>query len=112
MRQYLDLLRRVLQEGDPQYNERKGHLMIVSAGDQSIYDLREGFPRCTTKASANIRWVGEEMFWMLRGERNAKTLYEKGVDIWNRNAYQQYLKNKRLTNVIKKNTPEYSQTLL
>ena len=50
---------------------------------------------------------------MLRGERNAKTLYDKGgVDIWNRNAYQQYLKNKNLTNKIKKNTPEWENSFL
>jgi len=110
MKQYLDLLRKVLQDGDPQYNERTGHLMIVSAGDQSIYDLREGFPRCTTKPSVSMRWVGEEVFWMLRGERNAKTLYDKGVDIWNRNAYQQYLKNKGLEHQIKKNTPEWGES--
>lgn len=111
MRQYLDLLRRVLQDGDPQYNARTGQLMIVSAGDQSIYDLRDGFPRCTTKASVSVRWVTEEVFWMLRGERNAKTLYDRGrgVDIWNRNAYQQYLKNKGLDGKIKKNTEEWEE---
>lgn len=107
MRQYLDLLRRVLQDGDPQYNERTGQLMIVSAGDQSIYDLREGFPRCTTKASATLSWVGEELFWMLRGEHNAKTLYDRGPNIWNRNAYDKFLKNNALT--IKKNTAEWEE---
>ena len=110
MRQYLDLLKRVLQDGDPQYNERTGQLMLVSSGDQSIYDLREGFPRSTTKSSASMRWVAEEIFWMLRGERNAKTLYDRGVDIWNRNAYQHYLKNKGLEQSIRKNTQTWEDS--
>lgn len=107
MKEYLDLLKRVLIKGDPQYNNRTGQLMLVSAGDQSIFDLREGFPRCTTRSSVNLRWVGEELFWMLRGERNAKTLYDKGVDIWNRNAFQHYLKRNGLDSRIKKNTLEW-----
>ncbi len=109
MRQYLDLLKRVLSNGDPQYNARTGQLMIVSAGDQSIYDLREGFPQCTTKSSVPIRWVGEEIFWMLRGERNAKSLYNRGVDIWNRNAFQHYLIRNGLEKKVPKNTVQWNE---
>ncbi|HVY01496.1 MAG TPA: thymidylate synthase [Candidatus Nanoarchaeia archaeon] len=113
MRQYLELLRTVLGQGDPQYNERTGQLMLVRSRGQIDYDLREGFPMVTTKASAPLRWVGEEMFWMLRGERNAKTLYDKdGVDIWNRNAYDHYLKRKGLSTKILKNTPEWESSFL
>jgi thymidylate synthase len=119
MKQYLNLLKRVLGNGDPQYNERTGQLMIVSAGDQSIYDLREGFPISTTKSSVPIRWIGEELFWMLRGERNAQSLYKTGVDIWNRNAFQHYLDNNDLSVQIPKNTPvwenkfiEYQESML
>ncbi len=109
MKQYLDLLKRVLINGDPQYNARTGQLMIVSSGDQCKFDLRKGFPLCTTKASAPIRWVAEEVFWMLRGERNAKTLDAKGVDIWNRNAFQYYLKKSGLEKQIPKNTLKWNQ---
>ncbi len=107
MRQYLDLLKKVLGEGDPQYNSRTGQLMIVSAGEQSKYDLRQGLPLCTTKP-VSMRWVGEEVFWILRGERNAKSLYDKGIDIWNRNAFQHYLKRNGLEEKIPKNTPTWN----
>lgn len=109
MKQYLDLLKRVLEFGDPQYNSRTGQLMILLPGDQCIYDLREGFPQCTTKPSVPIRWVAEEMFWMMRGERNAKTLYSTGVDIWNKNAFQHYLKRNNLEKEIPKNTESWNK---
>lgn len=109
MRQYLDLLKRILSYGDRQFNERTGELMILSAGDQSVYDLREGFPNCTTKPSVPIRWVAEELFWMLRGERHAKTLYDKGVDIWNKNAFQHYLKHKGLEKEIPKHSRKWNE---
>jgi thymidylate synthase len=108
MQQYHDLLKRVIAEGETQYNERTGQLMLVSAGDQCAFPLEDSFPLCTTKASAPLRWVAEEMFWMLRGERNAKTLDEKGVDIWNMNAFQGYLKRQNLEKVFPKNTPEWN----
>src|SRR3989344_9397121 len=104
MRQYFDLLKTILSEGASQYNARTGQLMLVSAGEQSKYDLQRGFPMSTTKASAPFRWVAEELFWMLRGERNARTLYQTGVDIWNKNAFQHYLKRKGLEKEIPKNT--------
>lgn len=109
MRQYLDLLKRVLGAGDPQFNERTGELMILSAGDQSVYDLSEGFPNCTTKPSVPLRWVAEELFWMLRGERNAQSLYKTGVDIWNRNAFQHYLQRNGLTKEIPKHSPQWEE---
>jgi thymidylate synthase len=49
MKQYHDLLEHLLVEGDRQFNERTGHLMIGKGGHQSVYDLREGFPATTTK---------------------------------------------------------------
>src|SRR3989344_1110768 len=104
MRQYFDLLKTILSEGASQCNARTWQLMLVSAGEQSKYDLQQGFPMSTTKASAPFRWVAEELFWMLRGERNARTLYQTGVDIWNKNAFQHYLKRKGLEKEIPKNT--------
>ena len=110
MEQYLGLLKRVLGEGDPQYNARTGQLMLLKAADQSVYDLRKGFPECTTKSSVPIRWVAEEMFWMLRGEKNAKALYDRGVDIWNKNAFQYYLKKNNLEKQIPKNSVSWNES--
>ncbi len=108
MRQYLELEKEVLANGDPQYNERTGQLMLVRPNGQKVFDLTAGFPITTTK-SVPISWVAEELFWILRGERNAQTLYERGPNIWNKNAFDQYLKNKGLREKIPKNTPEWNK---
>ena len=106
MQDYLDLLKRLLSEGDRQYNERTGHLMIGKNGHQLCCDLREGFPALTTKR-LHFKSYAEEMFWMMRGERNIKTLVDKGVRIWNDNAYDLYLRRQGLTGRIRKHTQEW-----
>ena len=109
MKAYLGLLKRVLARGDPQYNERTDEYMLVSAGDQSRYDLRSGHPVCTTK-SVFMRGVAEELFWILRGERSLERLHhDQGVGIWNRNAFQAYLKRQGFAEEVKKNTPEWER---
>src|SRR3989344_6243994 len=104
MRQYLELQRRVLSEGKPQFNERTGQHMLLKAGDQSYYNLSDEFPIVTTKP-VSIRWVAEELFWMLRGETEACKLYANGVNIWNRNAFQNYLDKQGFASDVPKNTP-------
>ena len=94
MRDYLDLLKRLLVKGDRQYNERTGHLMIGKNGDQLYCDLRGGFPALTTK-KLYFKASAEEMFWMMRGERNIKTLVDKKVNIWNDNTYDLYLRRNK-----------------
>lgn len=105
MEQYHTLLKRLLVEGDRQYNERTGHLMMGKAGHQYLFDLRKGFPATTTKPLF-FKGVAEELFWMARGERNVRTLLDKGVSIWNENAYDLYLR--RHGSKIKKQTPEWN----
>ncbi len=108
MEQYLGLLKRVLSEGKPQYNERTEQFMIVKSGDQSYFDFSQGFPLLTTKP-VQMRWVGEELFWMFRGETDDYSLNLRGVNIWNRNAFQHYLDRMGLNKQVKKNTHLWNQ---
>lgn len=113
MDQYLGLLKRVLTEGKPQFNERTGQYMIQKAADHYSVDLTKGFPLLTTKP-VQIRWVGEELFWMLRGETDSYSLFTRGngVNIWNPNAFQHYLERNGLKDAVKKNTLLWNELYL
>ena len=80
MRQYLDMLRFVMEEGVRSRN-RTGVETLSVFGHQTRYDLREGFPLATTKR-VFFRGVVEELFWFLRGSTNRKDLSARGVHIW------------------------------
>ena len=108
MVQYHALLRKILIEGDSQFNERTKNGMIGISGAQSEYDLREGFPLSTTKPVA-MGLVGEELFWMLRGDTNIKRLNDANVRIWHANAFQHDLNKRGLDKKIKKHTPEWDE---
>ena len=108
MEQYHDLLKGIITKGDTQYNERTQSSMIASAGDQSVYDLREGFPLVTTK-KVFFKGVAEELFWMLRGETKAGALQSRGVGIWNRDAFQNYLKRHGLEEAVPKHSKEWDK---
>jgi thymidylate synthase len=71
-------------------------------------DLWDGFPALTTK-KLFFRGAAEEMFWFMRGERNIKTLVDKGVNIWNANVYDLYLRRNGLDNNVKKHTLEWNE---
>lgn len=77
---YEDLLRRVMADGTPK-SDRTGTGTRSVFGAQLRYDLAAGFPLVTTKR-VFMRGVAEELFWFLRGERNARSLQERGVHIW------------------------------
>lgn len=77
MRQYLDLVRDVLENGEHR-SDRTGVGTISLFGLQSRYDLRNGFPILTTKR-VNFAAVVQEILWFLRGETNIRTL---GNGIW------------------------------
>lgn len=78
MKQYIDLLKQVLLEGESR-TDRTGTGTLSLFGTQTRYDLREGFPLITTR-SINFDVVVKELFWFLRGETNINTLDCK---IWN-----------------------------
>ena len=83
MKQYLDLVRKVKEEGiiiSPEA-ERTGTGTRSVYGEMMKFDLANGFPLVTTKKTF-FRGVVEELLWFLRGETNSKTLESEGVNIW------------------------------
>ena len=80
MKPYLDLMRHVLEDGNPK-TDRTGTGTHSSFGHQLRFDLREGFPLLTTKR-LHLRSILHELLWFLRGDTNIAYLKQHGVRIW------------------------------
>src|SRR5215216_69351 len=81
MKQYLDLMKHVLENGAPK-NDRTGTGTLSVFGYQMRFDLSEGFPLLTTK-KLHVKSIIYELLWFLRGDTNIKYLRARGVNIWN-----------------------------
>lgn len=91
MKQYLDLCKWVLENGERR-SDRTGTGTISKFGYQMRVNLEDGFPLLTTK-KVFYRGIFEELFWFLKGETNIRPLVLKNVKIWNDWPYAKYSKS-------------------
>lgn len=91
MKQYLSLLKLVLEQGENK-NDRTKTGTISFFGSQTRYDLNQGFPILTTK-KVNFRAIVGELLWFIKGDTNIKYLVDNNIKIWNEWPYENYQKS-------------------
>ena len=90
MKQYLDLMKHIRDEGVKK-EDRTGTGTVSVFGYQMRFDLEDSFPLLTTK-KINLDAIIHELLWFISGDTNISYLVKNGVNIWNDWPYQSYLK--------------------
>ena len=88
-KQYQELLKDILENGIEK-NDRTGTGTISVFGRQIRHKMKEGFPLLTTK-KMSWKTMVSELIWFLRGDTNIKFLVDNGCNIWNGDAYKNYV---------------------
>ena len=90
MKQYLDLLKEIYEQGYEKGPARKGLPGTRELFCRTMtFDLQKGFPLLTCR-KMYIKGFVHELLWLLRGETNISTLVKEGINIWNKDAYRFY----------------------
>lgn len=95
---YLNLLSDILTNGRVKSSGRANMPSTTSlVGTRIVHNLKDGFPLLTTK-KMHFKGIFHELIWILNGDTNIKYLVDNGVNIWNKNGYDWYLKACKRTN--------------
>lgn len=96
MKQYLDLIKHILKNGN-QKDDRTNTGTISCFGYQMRFDLSEGFPLVTTKKTY-FKGIVHELLWFIKGDTNIKYLVDNNCNIWNEWPYEKYKKTNDFQN--------------
>lgn len=88
MKQYLDFLKHILNEGSRK-DDRTGTGIISTFGYQMRFNLEDGFPLLTTK-KVHLKSIIHELLWFVRGDTSLKYLVDNNVRIWNEWPYKKF----------------------
>ena len=109
MKQYLDLLQHIMDNG-VQKSDRTGVGTKSVFGYQMRFDLSEKFPLLTTK-KVFLKGIIHELIWFVNGDTNIKYLVDNGVKIWNEWPYQKYLKENGLAEKFPMYSKDWSEKM-